>query len=150
MKKKHVKIDRIIITSEKDIVSIFEDFLNRDWKKIDKTTYNLFAYYIKVEKKGKKVIIDLWEEDRLTGYVTPGKISFFRFLPFIQIKLWIKSFTKKIKSIDTNCKIIHTYTTIEGSSIFSSVNMLFKSTPILVFFISLIIFLLIFLSKMKK
>jgi hypothetical protein len=149
MKKKQVKIDRLIITSAKDIVSIFVDFLNRDWKKIDKTTYNLFAYYIKIVKKDKNVIIDLWEEDKLTGYVTPGKFSFFRFLSFIQIKLWIKSFTKKIKSTDENCEIIHTYTTIEGSSIFSSVNMLFKSTPILVLIIPIIIILLIILSKMK-
>ncbi len=34
MKKKLVKIDRLIITSKKDIFSVFEEFLNKGWKEI--------------------------------------------------------------------------------------------------------------------
>ena len=90
MRMKQVAIDRLIVTSEKNVISIFEDFLNKDWEKINKNTYNLFTYYINIEIKGNNTIIDIWEKDKLTGFVTSGKISFFRFLPFIQIKFGLK------------------------------------------------------------
>lgn len=147
MKKKQVKIDRLIIISSKNTFSVIEDFLKKGWKKIDENTYNFINYFIKIEIINNKTIIDIWEKDKLTGYVTSGKISFLRFLSIAQIKLWIRSWIKKIKVIDPNCKISLTYTTIEGKPVLINIILFLIITPILLLTISLLIAILIVIIR---
>ncbi len=119
MRRKQVEIDRLVITSNKNVESVIADFLKRHrWKKINGNTYRaLLTLYVKIERDNNDVIVDIWEKS-ISGVVTSRKTKLYHFMTPIQINFWIKRWTKEMKKIDPNCKILRTYTTIETNMFF--------------------------------